>query len=144
MTNAFDFTKLNRANIGFDKIAELAETAMKAATHPYPPYNIEKLDADRYAVSLAVAGFSTDDLSVEIRDGALLVSGNKGTDKAERNYLHHGIALRSFERRFALAEHVRVESASHQDGILEIRLFRELPEALKSRKIDIAADKART
>jgi molecular chaperone IbpA len=105
----------------------------------YPPYNIEKTADDAYRISIAVAGFGADDLSVEVKDGALVVSAAKAEDDSDRTYLHRGIATRAFERRFQLADHVRVTGASHADGMLHIDLEREMPEALKPRRISIAS-----
>jgi len=137
----FDFTPLHRATIGFDQIADLMDRALSAdGTQPsYPPYNIEKTAADAYRISIAVAGFSETDLSVEVKENALVVAAKKAEDDKERNFLHRGIATRAFERRFTLADHVRVVGASHQDGMLHIELQREIPEALKPRQIAISA-----
>jgi len=104
----------------------------------YPPYNIEKTDDDSYRISVAVAGFSADELSVEVRDGALIVSARKAESDENRTFLHRGIATRAFERKFQLADHVKVTGASHADGMLHIDLAREVPEALKPRRIEIA------
>jgi molecular chaperone IbpA len=104
----------------------------------YPPYNIEKTDDDSYRISVAVAGFSADELSVEVRDGALIVSARKSEGDDDRTFLHRGIATRAFERKFQLADHVKVTGASHADGMLNIDLTREVPEALKPRRIEIA------
>lgn len=112
------------------------------AAPTYPPYNIEKTGEDAYRISIAVAGFSADDLSVEMRDGAVIVSARKSEEDAGKTYLHRGIATRAFERKFALADHVRVEGASHVDGMLHIDLVREVPEALKPRKIAITKTEA--
>ena len=105
----------------------------------YPPYNIEKTSDDGWRISIAVAGFSDEDLSVEVRENALLVSARKPDETDEdRTYLHRGIATRAFERRFHLADHVRVTGASHENGMLHIDLVKEVPEALKPRRIEIA------
>ncbi len=140
----FDFTPLYRATVGFDHLADLMDRAMSAdVTQPtYPPYNIEKLGEDAYRISIAVAGFAADDLSVEMRDGALIIAARKAAEETPRNYLHRGIATRAFERRFALAEHVQVQGASHVDGMLHIDLLREVPEALKPRRIEIGRPEA--
>jgi len=108
----------------------------------YPPYNIEKTAADAYRISIAVAGFSESDLGVEVKENALVVTAKKVEDETDRTYLHRGIATRAFERRFTLADHVRVTGASHVDGMLHIELQREIPEALKPRRIEIAGTKA--
>ncbi len=140
----FDFAPLHRATVGFDQIADLMDRALTndVSQSSYPPYNIEKTAADAYRISIAVAGFSEADLSVEVKENALVVSGRKAGDEAERSYLHRGIATRAFERRFTLADHVRVSGASHEDGMLHIDLQREIPEALKPRRIQISGSKA--
>ncbi|MGR3615262.1 MAG: Hsp20 family protein [Paracoccaceae bacterium] len=143
---SFDFAPLNRASIGFDQIADLMDRALTADTRQpsYPPYNIEKTAADAYRISIAVAGFSDDDLSVEVKENALIVAARKGEEDTERSYLHRGIANRAFERRFTLADHVHVTGASHENGMLNIDLKRELPEALKPRRVEIASGKSQT
>ena len=137
----FDFAPLYRSTVGFDQIANLMDRALSNETgqNTYPPYNIEKLEDDAYRISIAVAGFADADLSVEVRDRALIVSARKADDDAEKTYLHRGIATRAFERRFHLADHVVVTGASHADGMLHIDLQREVPEALKPRQIEITA-----
>lgn len=139
----FDFAPLYRATVGFDQIADLMDRVLTSeGTQPsYPPYNIEKLDDDAYRISIAVAGFSDADLSVEVRENALIVSARKADEKEERSYLHRGIATRAFERRFHLADHVHVTGAAHVDGMLNIDLKREVPEALKPRQIQISSTK---
>ena len=136
----YDFSPLYRATVGFDRIADLMDRVLSSdVPQPtYPPYNIEKIDENAYRISVAVAGFSADELNVEVKDGGLIVSARK-TDEAEaKTYLHRGIATRAFERRFALADHVKVTGAATADGMLHIDLVREVPEALKPRRIAIA------
>jgi molecular chaperone IbpA len=135
-----DFAPLYRATVGFDRIADLMDRVLTTdVSQPtYPPYNIEKTADDAYRISVAVAGFTADELSVEVKDGHLTVTARKAEDDASRKYLHRGIATRAFERRFALADHVRVKGASHDLGMLHIDLMRETPEALKPRRIEIA------
>lgn len=137
----FDLAPLYRATVGFDQIADLLDRVMASdVTQPtYPPYNIEKTADDAYRISIAVAGFAADDLGVEVKDGALVVSARKSDEDEGRSYLHRGIATRAFERRFQLADHVRVTGAAHADGMLHIDLAREVPEALKPRRIAIAS-----
>ena len=137
---SFDFAPLYRSTVGFDRIANLMDRVLSAdvAQPTYPPYNIEKTAEDAYRISIAVAGFSADELGVEVRDGSLFVSARKAEDEGERNFLHRGIAARAFERRFALADHVRVAGALHENGMLHVDLIRETPEALKPRRIEIA------
>ena len=134
----FDLTPLYRASVGFDRMADVMDRALSADIASYPPYNIEKTGENAYRISIAVAGFSADDLTVEVKDGAVIVSGRKASEDESRSFLHRGIANRAFERRFTLADHVRVEGASHEDGMLNIDLVREIPEALKPRRIEIA------
>ncbi len=135
----FDFAPLYRATVGFDRIADLMDRALTAdvAQPTYPPYNIEKTAEDAYRISIAVAGFTPDELSVEVKDGALFVTARKAPETAEKAYLHRGIATRAFERRFALADHVRVTGAAHEHGMLHIDLVREVPETMKPRRIEI-------
>ncbi len=140
---SLDFAPLYRATVGFDRIADLMDRALSAdvAQNTYPPYNIEKTAEDAYRISIAVAGFTPDELSVEVKDGTLHVAARK-SEVEGRTYLHRGIATRAFERRFALADHVRVTGASHEHGMLHIDLQRETPEALKPRRIEIARTSA--
>lgn len=139
-----DFAPLYRATVGFDRIADMMDRVMETdvSAPTYPPYNIEKTDEDAYRISLAVAGFTEAELSVEVKEGALIVSARKAEEDKARTYLHRGIATRAFERRFQLADHVRVSGASHVDGMLHIDLVREVPEALKPRRIEIGDGKA--
>ncbi|TRW98245.1 Hsp20 family protein [Paracoccus sp. M683] len=134
-----DLTPLYRASVGFDRIADAMDRALTSdlAQTSYPPYNIEKTGDNAYRISIAVAGFAADDLSVEVRDGAVIVSARKAEEEGERKFLHRGIATRAFERKFTLADHVRVSGASHVDGMLHVDLVREIPEALKPRQIAI-------
>jgi len=142
----FDFAPLHRATVGFDQIADLMDRVMaNDMTQPsYPPYNIEKTAADAYRISIAVAGFADADLSVEVKEHQLVVAARKAEDEGGRTYLHRGIATRAFERRFTLADHVRVTGASHENGMLHIDLKREVPEALKPRRIEIASSRPAT
>ncbi len=136
----FDLTPLYRATVGFDQIADLLDRTLAADTGntTYPPYNIEKTDDDAWRISLAVAGFVDDDLAIEVKDRNLHVTARKSEDEDAKTYLHRGIATRAFERRFHLADHVRVTGASHEHGMLHIDLVREVPEALKPRQIAIS------
>ncbi len=132
---SFDLAPLYRATVGFDQVADLMDRAFAndVTQNSYPPYNIEKTDENAYRISIAVAGFSGSDLMVEVKEGALIVAARKTAEDQEKTYLHRGIATRAFERRFTLADHVRVTEASHSDGMLHIDLVREVPEALKPR-----------
>ena len=136
----FDMSPLYRATVGFDRIADMMDRVLAAdvAQPTYPPYNIEKTDENAYRISIAVAGFSGNELSVEVKEGSLVVSARKAEEESAKTYLHRGIATRAFERRFALADHVKVTGATHADGMLHIDLVREVPEALKPRRIEIA------
>ncbi|MDE9449860.1 Hsp20 family protein [Aliiroseovarius sp. Z3] len=138
----FDLSPLYRATVGFDQIADLMDRVLTndVSRESYPPYNIEKIADDGWRISVAVAGFTEDELSVEVRENALIISAKKA-DEDERTYLHRGIATRAFERRFHLADHVRVTGAAHEHGMLHIDLVREVPEALKPRRIEIAKSK---
>ncbi|NVK47062.1 MAG: Hsp20 family protein [Rhodobacteraceae bacterium] len=138
----FDLAPLYRATVGFDQIADLMDRVLtqEVSQPSYPPYNIEKTSDDAWRISLAVAGFSTEDIAIEQRENALVITARKADSDEEKakTYLHRGIATRAFERRFTLAEHVRVTGASHENGMLHIDLKREVPEALKPRRIEIA------
>lgn len=139
----YDFAPLYRATVGFDRIADLMDRVLSTdVPQPgYPPYNIEKTDESAYRISVAVAGFTPEELAVEVKDNALHVSARKDAEDGDRRFLHRGIATRAFERRFALADHVRVTGATHEHGMLHIDLVRETPEALKPRRIEIAGGK---
>lgn len=138
----FDLAPLHRASVGFDQIADLMDRMMtqEVSQPSYPPYNIEKTSDTGWRISLAVAGFSTEDIAIEQRENALVVSARKAESEEDKakTYLHRGIATRAFERRFTLADHVRVTGASHENGMLHVDLVREVPEALKPRRIEIA------
>ena len=135
----FDLAPLYRATVGFDRIADLMDRAMTAEQGTtYPPYNIEKTDENGWRITVAVAGFTDEELSVEVREGNLIVTGRKEKEEGDRTFLHRGIATRAFERRFHLADHVQVTGAASVNGLLHIDLVREVPEALKPRRIEIA------
>ncbi len=137
----FDLAPLYRTTVGFDQVADIMDRVFTndVSKQTYPPYNIEKTDEDAWRITIAVAGFSDEDLSVEVRENSLVVTARK-VQEEQRTYLHRGIATRAFERRFHLADHVRVSGAAHKDGMLHIDLMREVPEALKPRQIQIASD----
>ena len=141
----FDFTPLYRSTVGFDRLASILDQVMTAdpSQNTYPPYNIEKTGDDAYRITIAVAGFSEDELSIEAREGQLIVSGRKAEGEDGRAYLHRGIATRAFERRFQLADHVRVTAAVSENGLLHVDLVREVPEALKPRRIEIGRSEGR-
>ena len=136
----YDFAPLYRSAIGFDRLADLFAEAQRADTQPsYPPYNIELVSEDRYRIAMAVAGFERAELDIESENDVLKIVGRKQREEAQRTYLHRGIAARDFEHSFRLADHVRVISAQLDNGLLHIELVREVPEALKPRKIAIGS-----
>ena len=136
-----DFTPLFRTAIGFDRLANTLESAYRADAGGYPPYNIEIEAEDRYRITMAVAGFTGDELDIEVKENLLRVSGAKKDDGQERHFLHRGIANRSFERTFQLADYVRVAGADLKDGLLHVSLVREVPEAMKPRRIEIRSER---
>lgn len=142
--NTFDLTPLYRTAIGFDRLADMLSSAARSdANAGYPPYNIESLGEDQYRITMAVAGFAEDELDLVTERNTLTVSGNQTERKpeGEAQYLYRGIATRAFERRFQLADHVEVQGARLEHGLLHIDLKRELPEQMKPRKITIGADR---
>ena len=141
----FDFSPLYRTVVGFDRLASLIDTATRLdGVQGYPPYNIEQStdDDNAYAIELAVAGFGDDDLDLEVKEGQLIVVGKKDSGAENRKFLHRGIAERGFIRRFQLADHVVVSGAHLRNGLLRIELKRELPEAMKPRKITIGGEQS--
>ncbi len=136
--NAIDLSPLYRNSVGFDRLANLLDNAFRAdsVTTGYPPYNIEMLGENRYAITLAVAGFDRSEIDISVEQGVLLVRGKK-EDEQERKFLHQGIANRAFERKFSLADHVEVTGAELNNGLLTVSLMKEIPEAMKPRKIEI-------
>lgn len=136
--NTIDLTPLYRNSIGFDRLASLLDSALSsnAVTSGYPPYNIEALDDNRYAITLAVAGFEKSDIAISVEKDVLMVKGSKPEDDHVK-YLYRGIAHRTFERKFDLAEHVEVCGAELKNGLLNITLVKEIPEAMKPREIPI-------
>jgi molecular chaperone IbpA len=139
-----DFTPLYRSTVGFDRLFDLLDSVsgFDAGAPAYPPYNIERLGDNDYRISMAVAGFGEDELKVDVKEQTLTVRGEKKAEEKERQFLHRGIATRSFERRFQLADHVEVKGADVQDGLLHIDLVRNVPERLKPRSIAIGNGKA--
>jgi len=132
----YDFSPLWRSTIGFDRLFDLAEMAQRAGEDNYPPYNIERLDEDRYQISLAVAGFSPEEISVTAEHNVVTIEGRKAANTG-REFLYQGISGRHFRRQFSLADYVQVKSASFDNGLLTIELLREIPEAMKPRRIAI-------
>jgi molecular chaperone IbpA len=144
MATSYDFAPLFRSSVGFDRVFNLLENAQRARSiSDWPPYDILKIGDDSYRISIAVAGFGEDDLDITFQSNLLTVTGKKQEASADA-YLHRGIAGRPFEHRFELADHVRVDSADLQSGLLSIDLVREIPEALKPRKISIQSTSALT
>ncbi len=135
----FDFSPLFRSTIGFDRLTRLVDAATRVDTAAlaYPPYNIEKTGDDAYRLTMAVAGFSPDELDITVQENSLLVTGKSKKDGEDSHYLHRGIARRAFERRFSLADHIKVVGAALGNGMLHVDLAREVPEAAKPRKIQI-------
>ena len=138
-----DFAPLYRSSVGFDRLFDLLDSVpgFDAGPAAYPPYNIERLGENEYRITMAVAGFSEDELKVDVKEQILNVRGEKKAEDTERQFLHRGIAARTFERRFQLADHVEIKGADLKDGLLHIDLVRNVPERLKPRTIAIGADK---
>lgn len=136
----FDFSPLFRSTIGFDRLTRMVDAASRLdnAALAYPPYNIEKTGEDAYRLTMAVAGFASDEVDVTVHENTLTVTGKTKTDEDGSRYLHRGIARRAFERRFSLADHIKVTGASLDNGMLHVDLVHEVPEEAKPRKIAIA------
>ena len=137
----FDFSPLYRTTVGFDHLSSLLDTVHRSETtnSGYPPYNIERTDSDRYRITMAVAGFTEAELDIQTEKQTLTIRGSKSDDENDRDFLHRGIAARNFERRFQLADHVEVTGAHLANGLLNIELAREIPEAMKPKSIPIAS-----
>jgi molecular chaperone IbpA len=136
---SFDFSPLYRSTVGFDRLANLLETVTQfdPATPSYPPYNIEQVQENDYRISMAVAGFSDKELSVEVKEGVLTITGKRNGEEPKTRFLYQGIAGRSFERRFQLADHMEVRGARLEHGLLHVDIARVIPEEKKARKISI-------
>lgn len=132
----YDLNPLWRSTIGFDRLFNLLDETQQRAEDNYPPYNIERLSEDRYQISLALAGFSPDEIAVTAEQNVLTVDGRKN-DKSQHEYLYQGISARPFKRQFNLADYVQVKAATFENGLLRIELIREIPEAMKPRRIEI-------
>lgn len=142
MRSAFDFSPYRRSTVGFDRLFDMIENSEGAQTQEnYPPFDLIKLTDNDYRIVLAVAGFKSDEIDITAQQNVLIVSGRKNEESEERgkDYIYRGIANRSFERRFALADHIQVRGADLKDGLLAIELVREIPESMKPRKIDIGS-----
>ena len=142
MRQAYDFSPLYRSMIGVDRLADLIGSAARTDPGGYPPYDIEKVSETEYRITLAVAGFSARELEVTAQANLLAIAGRKSLSEAERTYVHHGLAVGDFERRFELADHVVVRGANYADGLLVVDLAHETPEALRPRRIEINASNA--
>jgi molecular chaperone IbpA len=140
MRSNLDFSPFYRSSIGFDRIFDMLENAVPQNGDGWPPYDIVKLAEDSYRIAIAVAGFGEDELTVTLEANLLMVSGSKPADEGQLQYLHHGLALRPFSRRFELADHVTVTGAQLKDGLLVIDLRKEIPESMKPRQISINAE----
>ncbi len=132
----YDLSPLFRSTVGFDRLFDLVETAQRATEENYPPYNIERLADDRYQITLAIAGYSPDEVSITAEQNSVTIEGSKA-EKSEGEFLHRGISTRQFKRNFNLADYVQVKGASFGNGLLKIELVREIPEAMKPRRIAI-------
>lgn len=134
-----DLTPLYASTVGFDRFGSLLDAALSAERQGpgYPPYDIERVEENEYNISIAVAGFRESEIDVQVENGVLTISGKKEASKKEAQYLHKGIATRSFERKFNLADHVEVHAAKLDNGLLEVSLVREIPEAMKPRRIPV-------
>ena len=142
MRSAFDFAPFRRSTVGFDRLFDMLEnSSVGQSQENYPPFDLIKTGENQYRIELAIAGFKPDELDITAQQNVLIVSGRKAEDTEEKgaDYIYRGIANRSFERRFALADHIQVKGADMRDGLLVIELVREIPEAMKPRKIDIGA-----
>lgn len=141
----FDFSPLFRSTIGFDRLTRLLDSATRldGAAVAYPPYNIEKTGEDAYRLTMAVAGFARDEIDITVQENALTVAGKTKNGEDAGRYLHRGIARRGFERRFSLADHIKVTGASLDNGMLHVDLVHEVPEAMKPRKIEIGSGQPR-
>src|SRR6056297_2677015 len=140
MRNTIDFTPLYQSAIGFDRMASLLDNLARDSKPSYPPYNIELVEENQYRISMAVAGFAEEDLEITTEQNTLVIAGRQKARDEQREYLYQGIAERNFERKFQLAEHVRVDAARLENGLLHVELKREIPEAMKPRRISIGGD----
>lgn len=147
----YDLSPLFRTSVGFDRLARMLDSVNGDQVPSYPPYNIEKLDEDNYRITMAVAGFAEDDLDIEVQENTLKIAGRISPDpvndedredQSERTFLYRGIAERAFERRFNLADHIKVEGATLENGLLHVDLRREVPEEAKPRTIEITSTNA--
>lgn len=137
MRNTIDFSPLYQSAIGFDRMASLLDSVARDSKPSFPPYNIELVEENKYRITMAVAGFREDELEITSEQNTLVITGRQESADSEPNFLYQGIAARNFERKFQLAEHVRVNGARLENGLLHVELEREIPEAMKPRRIEI-------
>ena len=137
MRNTIDFSPLYHSAIGFDRMASLLDNVARDSKPSFPPYNIELVEENRYRITMAVAGFSEDELEITSEQNTLVITGRQASGNTDANFLYQGIAARNFERKFQLAEHVKVNGARLENGLLHVDLEREIPEAMKPRRISI-------
>ena len=142
MRSTIDLSPLYHSAIGFDRMASLLDTVARDSKPSYPPYNVERLDENQYRITMAVAGFTEEELEITSEQNTLVISGRQEAADEGRDFLYRGIAARNFERKFQLAEHVKVVSARLENGLLHVELEREIPEAMKPRKISITRNDA--
>jgi len=143
MRTAFDFSPLYRNTVGFDRIAHLLDAANQSASNSnnYPPYDIEVTGENQYTITIAVAGFAENEIDIQSENGVLHIRGKKEKDEGKKQFLYQGIAYRSFERKFQLADYVKVTGAQLEHGLLQVQLLKEIPEAMKPKKISINSNK---
>jgi molecular chaperone IbpA len=134
---AFDFAPLYRSTVGFDRLFQLLDGGVEGEANTYPPYNIERTADNQYRITMAVAGFSKDEIDIQAKEQTLTIKGDKKAEDKQPQFLHRGIATRAFERRFQLADHVEVTGADLQDGLLHVELVRNVPERLKPPHVEI-------
>lgn len=139
MRDAFDFAPYRRSSIGFDRLFDMMENDAGPSQDNYPPFDLIQVDDNQYRIDLAVAGFKRGEIEITVHQNVLIVAGEK-RDEDHSNFIHRGIATRSFERRFTLADHIQVRTADLKDGLLSVELVREIPEAMKPKKINIVGD----
>ena len=146
MRSGFDFAPYRRSSVGFDRLFDMLENSGNGGSENYPPFDLIRTNENEYRIELAVAGFKPDEIDITAQQNVLIVSGRKNdeSDQKASNYVYRGIATRSFERRFALADHIQVRGADLKDGLLAIDLVREIPEAMKPRKIEIGGGAERS
>jgi len=146
MRSAFDFAPFRRSSVGFDRLFDMLENSGNGGSENYPPFDLIRAGENEYRIELAVAGFKPEEIDITAQQNVLIVSGRKSDESGDKgsDYVYRGIATRSFERRFALADHIQVRGADLKDGLLSVDLVREIPEAMKPRKIEIGESQQRS